>query len=393
MRELEDVLLTHIGITDELDRPGRPGAPGHEKLSRDKDAAQGSKQLGSAARLALRGFGKGGSKGLGSMAGALKRQGTSSGSKLTKAISLARAGKASAPPSPKLEGAPSPKGVSPGSRLLALAAKAGAKSGGEDRSSLVAVKVLEVAPSPPPSPPPEGKAGAKAGAVPKARRRSLLSTPRSTTAVELKGATEEPAAKQRRPSTGKTLFRQGSRLAHKMHDKAEHLAHDVIEAEHNLAHKMHDKAEHLAHDIVEAEHNLAHKMHDAAEHLAHDLHLGHTSSSRRSSKDDSAKHPGQVHPSPSPSRGRGRGTSPNPGPSPSPGPSPGLSPSPNPNLSPRPNPGQLYDEKLAKHLGRRVESLHDWMTEHHRVTKARPNPDPHPNPDPNPHPHPNPPSS
>ena len=236
VRELEDVLLTHIGITDDLDRPGRPGAPGYERsYAQGGSGAQGSKQLGSAARLALRSFGKGGSKGMASMAGALKRQGTSSNS--SRLASLVA--KASGPPSPKPPSLPT-AGAPFSSKLVALAAKAAAPPPAAGAAAASPTSLLrEVAPSPPPSPPWRKS---------KPHRESL-------------------PPKKVKISRAQRL----GKLVHKAHD-----------AEERLAHKMHDAAE-----------NVAHKMHDAAEHLAHDLHLGH-GSSRAELIDDSKKHPGQV---------------------------------------------------------------------------------------------------
>ena len=69
---------------------------------------------------------------------------------------------------------------------------------------------------------------------------------------------------------------------------------------------------------------MAHRMHDGAVNAAHRMHLHPHSPKAKQPVDDSKKHP-----------------------------------------------GQLYDEKLARHLGRRVEDLHEWMSEHHRIVKDR----------------------
>ena len=69
---------------------------------------------------------------------------------------------------------------------------------------------------------------------------------------------------------------------------------------------------------------MAHRMHDGAVNAAHRMHLHPHSPKAKQPVDDSKKHP-----------------------------------------------GQLYNEKLARHLGRRVEDLHEWMSEHHRIVKDR----------------------
>ena len=303
VRELEDVLLTHIGITDDLDRPGRPGAPGYERKS-SRSGAQGSKQLGSAARLALRGFGKGGSKGMANMAGALKRQGTSSSNSRLAAL----VAKASGPPSPKPPSLPT-AGAHSSSKLVALAAKAAAPppAAGATAASSTSL-LLEVAPSPPPSPPWRKSKPHRESLPPKkvkisrAQRLGRL-VHKAHDAEERLAHKMHDAAENVAHGVENAAHKAHDaeeRLAHKMHDAAENVAHGVENAAHKahdaeerLAHKMHDAAENVAHGVE----NAAHKMHDAAEHLAHDLHLGHASS-RAILIDDSKKHPGQVYPHP-----------------------------------------------------------------------------------------------
>ena len=71
-RELEDVLLAHIGITDDLDRPGRPRAPRKNQMSAmRRHVSQGDLVLAGA-------FGRGGmAKALASAAGSPARRGSS----------------------------------------------------------------------------------------------------------------------------------------------------------------------------------------------------------------------------------------------------------------------------------------------------------------------------
>ena len=107
----------------------------------------------------------------------------------------------------------------------------------------------------------------------------------------------------------KDISDAGKAIAAKMERAAAAAAHDVAAA---------------AHDVQDAAHHLAEDVQDAAHHLAETAHLVHHHELQHEEEDDPSKPP-----------------------------------------------GTRYDEKLAKHLGRKPEDLEEWMKEHHRVTKER----------------------
>ena len=298
VRELEDVLLAHIGVSDDLKRPGRPVPPGRSKQSAaTKEDSATRRLLGSAERRAqLRdSFKKGGASAL----GALKRQGSSlkrQGSSLRRqGSSLRRQGSG-------LGAALRRQGTSSSSRLSALVAKVSGPSspkpgpsspsapaaGAEDRSSLVTINVAQPPPAPadrtslvrvklpapaagtedrsslvrvkfsgepgsssasprPPSPPPSPPEGKLEG---KAKRKGFVHSALTLTLTQTLTLTPNPNPN---PNPNLTLGRlmgrahaAEERLAHKMHDGAVGLAHGMG----NAAHRAHEAAAHAAHEVT-----------------------------------------------------------------------------------------------------------------------------------------------
>ena len=102
---------------------------------------------------------------------------------------------------------------------------------------------------------------------------------------------------------------------------------DMSDAGKTIAAKMERAAAAAAHEVAAAAHDVAaaaHDVQDAAHNLVEAAYLRHHHEVQHEEEDDPSKHP-----------------------------------------------GTRYDEKLAKHLGRKPEDLEEWMKEHHSVTKER----------------------